>query len=216
MEDQQKHTKMITKDFEHNFNNPFFIATVVDNNDPTSNYRIKVRLDILHDAVEDKNLPWAGRVDTAFMGMSDEGDLDHKIPEVGSKVLVIAVANDPNSLLYLGCLYRNTPQTPAGDRYLNTYGIYTKKGEFIGVEKIKGVFHMIWTGDLTLDVDGKIKLGSKAIQKAVLGDDLERLLQNMIGVFNSHTHTGNLGIPTAPPETPMVFEKVTSEKITLE
>ena len=136
MEDQQKHTKMITKDFEHNFNNPFFIATVVDNNDPTFNYRVKVRLDILHDAIEDKNLPWAGRVDTAFMGMSDEGDLDHKIPEVGSKVLVIAVANDPNSLLYLGCLYKNTPQTPAGDRYLNTYGIYTKKGEFIGVEKI--------------------------------------------------------------------------------
>lgn len=207
---------MLTKKSEHTFENPFFIATVVDNNDPTFNYRIKVRLDVLHEAVRDEDLPWAGRVDTAFMGMSNDGDLDHKIPEVGSKVLVIAVANDPNSLLYLGCLYKNLPHTPKSDRYLNTYGIYTKKGEFIGVEKIRHVFHMIWKGDLILDVDGKIKLGSKAIQKAVLGDDLERLLQNMIGVFNAHTHTGNLGIPTTPPETPMTFQKVTSEKITLE
>lgn len=207
---------MIIKKSEHTFENPFFIATVVDNNDPTYNYRIKVRLDILHDSVENKDLPWAGRVDTAFMGMSDTADLDHKVPEVGSKVLVIAVANDPNSLLYLGCLYRNTPQTPTSNNYLNTYGIYTQKGEFIGIDKIKNVFQMIWKGDLTLDVEGKIKLGSKAIQKAVLGDDLERLLQNIIGTFNSHTHLGNLGSPTAPPATPMTFQKVTSNKITLE
>ena len=38
----------------------------------------------------------------------------------------------------------------------------------------------------------------------------------MIGVFNAHTHTGNLGVPTAPPETPMVFQPVTSKKITIE
>ena len=75
---------------------------------------------------------------------------------------------------------------------------------------------MIWKGDLTFDVEGKIKIGSNAIQKAVLGDDLERLLQTMIGIFNAHTHTGNLGIPTTPPETPMVFQKITSNKITLE
>jgi hypothetical protein len=207
---------MKTKEFNHTFENPFFVATVTDNNDPTFNYRIKVRIDHLHDAVADENLPWAAKVDSSFMGMSDSADLSHKIPEVGSRVLVLAVANDPNSLLYLGCLYRNTPQTPSGDDYINTYGIYTKKGEFIGIEKIKNIFHMIWKGDLILDVEGKIKLGSNAIQKAVLGDDLERLLNNMIGVFNSHTHTGNLGVPTLPSQTPMVFSKVTSDKITLE
>lgn len=207
---------MKLKESENTFENPFFIATVIDNNDPTFNYRIKVRLDILHNAIDDKDLPWAGRVDTAFMGISDTADLDHKIPEVGSKVLVIAVANDPNSLLYLGCLYRKTPQTPTNNNYINTYGIYTKNGEFIGIEKIKHVFQMIWKGDLILDVQGKIKLGSNAIQKAVLGDDLERILQNMIGIFNAHIHTGNLGAPTTPPETTMTFEKITSDKITLE
>lgn len=199
------------------YKNPFFIATVEDNNDPTFNYRVKVRIEGLHNKeITTEQLPWAAKVDTSFMGIGEDQSLSHSIPEVGSQVLVLAVGNNINSLVYLGCLYKNTNQTPKEDRYLNTYGIYTKQGEFVGVEKIKNVFHMIWEGDLTLDVEGKIKIGSKAIQKAVLGDDLERLLQNMIGIFNSHTHTGNLGIPTSPSQMPMTFEKVTSEKVTVE
>lgn len=197
------------------FENPFFIGTVEDNKDPTFNYRVKVRIDQVHpNTVSTAELPWAAKVDTSFMGMGSSAEI-HAIPEVGSQVLVLAIGNNINSLIYLGCLYKKD-NTPGGDDYINNYGIYTKNGEFIGVEKIKGVFHMIWNGDLTLDVQGKIKIGSNAIQKAALGDDLERLLQNMIGVFNSHTHTGNLGVPTAPPETPMVFQPVTSKKITIE
>ena len=198
-----------------NFENPFFIGTVEDNKDPTFNYRVKVRIDQVHpNTVSTAELPWAAKVDASFMGMGSSAEM-HAIPEVGSQVLVLAIGNNINSLVYLGCLYKKD-NTPSGDDYINNYGIYTKNGEFIGVEKIKGVFHMIWNGDLTLDVQGKIKIGSNAIQKAALGDDLERLLQNMIGVFNSHTHTGNLSIPTAPPETPMVFQPVTSKKITVE
>lgn len=198
-----------------NFENPFFIGTVEDNKDPTFNYRVKVRIDQVHpNTVSTAELPWAAKVDASFMGMGSSAEM-HAIPEVGSQVLVLAIGNNINSLVYLGCLYKKD-NTPSGDDYINNYGIYTKNGEFIGVEKIKGVFHMIWNGDLTLDVQGKIKIGSNAIQKAALGDDLERLLQNMIGVFNSHTHTGNLGVPTAPPETPMVFQPVTSKKITIE
>lgn len=197
------------------FENPFFIGTVEDNKDPTFNYRVKVRIDQVHpNTVSTAELPWAAKVDASFMGMGSSAEI-HAIPEVGSQVLVLAIGNNINSLVYLGCLYKKD-NTPSGDDYINNYGIYTKNGEFIGVEKIKGVFHMIWNGDLTLDVQGKIKIGSNAIQKAALGDDLERLLQNMIGVFNAHTHTGNLGVPTAPPETPMVFQPVTSKKITIE
>ena len=73
-------------DIDKQFSNPFFIATVEDNNDPTFNYRVKVRIDNLHTNIETKNLPWAARVDTAFMGMSDTADLDHKIPEVGTEL----------------------------------------------------------------------------------------------------------------------------------
>lgn len=197
------------------FENPFFIGTVEDNKDPTFNYRVKVRIDQVHpNTVSTAELPWAAKVDTSFMGMGSSAEM-HAIPEVGSQVLVLAIGNNINSLVYLGCLYKKD-NTPGGDDYINNYGIYTKNGEFIGVEKIKGVFHMIWNGDLILDVQGKIKIGSNASEPAVLGTKLETLLQNIITTFNTHTHTGNLAIPTSPPQEPIVYTDVTSQKITLE
>lgn len=132
--------------------NPFFIGTVEDNNDPTFNYRVKVRIEKLHPTtITTEQLPWAARVDTAFMGMSDTGDLDHKIPEVGSKVLILAVGNNINSLLYLGCLYKKTPQTPITEDYLNTYGVYRADGQFIGIDKVKKLFQMLFLGDVNID-----------------------------------------------------------------
>lgn len=134
------------------FFNPFFIGTVEDNNDPTFNYRVKVRIEKLHPTtITTEQLPWAARVDTAFMGMSDTGDLDHKIPEIGSKVLILAVGNNINSLLYLGCLYKKTPQTPITEDYLNTYGIYRADGQFIGIDKVKKLFQMLFLGDVNID-----------------------------------------------------------------
>lgn len=202
---------------KHTFDNPFFIGTVVNNSDPTQSYRVKVRIPELHPAsIPDKDLPWAAKVDASFMGMGSGSELLHSVPVNGSKVLVLAIANDPNSLVYLGCLYTAQNITPRGDKYLQDYGIYTQKGEFIGVERLKNVFHMIWSGDLTLDVEGKIKIGAQAQQPAVLGDDLKQLLQTMITQFNTHTHTGNLGMPTSPPGTPMTFSPILSQKVTVE
>lgn len=198
-----------------NFENPFFIGTVEDNKDPTFNYRVKVRIDQVHpNTVSTAELPWAAKVDASFMGMGSSAEM-HAIPEVGSQVLVLAIGNNINSLVYLGCLYKKD-NTPGGDDYINNYGIYTKNGEFIGVEKIKGVFHMIWNGDLTLDVQGKIKIGSNASEPATLGTKLETLLMTIISTFNTHTHTGNLGMPTSSPSSQITYKDVTSQKITLE
>ena len=197
------------------FENPFFIGTVEDNKDPTFNYRVKVRIDQVHpNTVSTAELPWAAKVDASFMGMGSSAEM-HSIPEVGSQVLVLAIGNNINSLVYLGCLYKKD-NTPGGDDYINNYGIYTKNGEFIGVEKIKGVFHMIWNGDLTLDVQGKIKIGSNASEPATLGTKLETLLMTIISTFNTHTHTGNLGMPTSSPSSQITYKDVTSQKITLE
>lgn len=201
--------------YSEHFENPFFIGTVEDNNDPTYNYRVKVRIDQIHPKeISTAELPWAAKVDASFMGMGSSAEM-HAIPEVGSQVLVLAIGNNINSLIYLGCLYKKD-NTPSGDAYINNYGIYTKKGEFIGVEKIKGVFHMIWNGDLTLDVEGKIKIGSNATEPATLGTKLETLLNTMISTFNMHTHTGNLGMPTSSPTSQMIYKDVTSQKITVE
>ena len=201
----------------HNFRTPFFIATVVNATDPTLSYRIQVRIPELHpDTLDDKDLPWAAKVDSSFMGVNTETDLLHSIPEVGTKVLVLTVSDDPNSLVYLGSLYTKQNATPNSERYNQTYGIYTQKGEFIGVEKIAHVFHMIWSGDLTFDVEGKIKLGTNASQQAVLGNYLVQQLNSIIGVFNTHSHTGNLGMPTSTPATEMKLQNVLSDKVTLE
>lgn len=141
---------MITKEFEHSFENPFFVATVVDNNDSTFNYRLKVRIDHLHDAVKDEDLPWAGKLDSSFMGMDGSHSL-HSVPEVGSKVLVIAIANDPNSLLYMGCLYKKSDSTPSGNNYLDTYGIYNKNGEYIKLDKVQKLLELVWAGKININ-----------------------------------------------------------------
>ena len=136
---------------DNHFENPFFIATVVDNNDPTLNYRVKVRINILHDSIRsDEELPWAAKLDSSFMGMDGTHSL-HSVPEVGSKVLVITVANDPNSLLYMGCLYKKSDSTPNGNDYLNSYGIYNKDGEYIKLDKIQKLLELVWTGKININ-----------------------------------------------------------------
>ena len=132
------------------FTNPFFVATVVDNRDPTYNYRVKVRIQEVHDTITDSNLPWAGKLDSSFMGM-DGSDISHSIPEIGSKVLCLAVGNNINSLLYIGTLYKKTSVTPTSGDYTGSYGIYRADGQFIGVDKINSVFKMLFSGDIQVD-----------------------------------------------------------------
>ncbi len=157
--------KPFFKTDEH-FENPFFIGTVVDNKDPTFNYRIKVRIDHMHDTItKDENLPWAAKVDSSFMGM-DSSSISHSVPEVGSKVLVLAVGDNINSLIYLGCLYKKTDSTPSGDDYLNCYGIYDKTGNFIKLDKIQKLLELVWEGtinisnikEMNITVNGNVNL----------------------------------------------------------
>lgn len=152
------------------FENPFFIGTVIDNNDPNFSYRVKVRIEILHDTLEDADLPWAAKVDSSFMGVGDTDTL-HSVPEVGTKVLLLAIGNDPNSLIYLGNLYTKANVTPTNEDYLNCYGIYTKDGDFIKVDKIKKLIELVWRGtinidkvtDMTITVNGPITVNSQNV-----------------------------------------------------
>lgn len=157
-----------------NDRNPFYIATVVDNDDPTKNYRVRVRIPKIHDKIEDSKLPWAARVDRAFRGI--EGDdvenqskgktppkFDHCVPEVGTKLLILAIQNDVNSLIYLGALYKKTKYTPDGDKYLNTYGITADEDQFIGID-ITGdenqiIVHFI--GDVDVDKVKKVTVNAE-------------------------------------------------------
>lgn len=147
--------------------NPFFIATVEDNNDPTFNYRVKVRHPHFHpEIITKEQLPWAARVDSTWFGMSDDGDISHKIPDVGSQVFCLAIQNDLNSIVYLGSLYKKTNNTPVDGKYLQSYGIYGKNGHFIGIDKIEQTFKLIYEGkinidkiqEMTINVSGNVNL----------------------------------------------------------
>lgn len=153
--------RIVKKEDEYT-RNPFYIATVEDNIDPNNSYRIKVRIPDIHpDTIDTSELPWAGKVDMSLMGMGDTQDLHHAIPEVGTQVLVLAIQNNINSLLYLGCLYRKTPQTPEGEQYGGTYGVYRKDGQFIGVDKITSIFKMLFDGDIEVDRVNNIRVKAK-------------------------------------------------------
>ena len=135
---------------DDHFENPFFVGTVVSNNDPTSNYRVKVKIQGMHDDITDEHLPWAAKVDSSFMGMDSSTSL-HAVPEVGSKVLLLAVGNNINSLVYLGCLYKKSDTTPSGDDYLNSYGIYDKNGNYIKLDKVQKLLELVWAGKINID-----------------------------------------------------------------
>ena len=183
--------------------NPLFVATVEDNNDPTFNYRVKVRIPDIHpDIIKTEELPWAARLCNSFMGVGDEQDLDHAIPEVGTQVLVLAVGNNLNSLVYLGNLYKKTAQTPTDDRYLNTYGIYRKDGQFIGVDKIKKLFQMLFDGDIEVDKVHNIKINATDnitvnCKSAILNANIATVNTKSTTTVNAE---GNLNV-TAPTST---------------
>lgn len=143
--------------------NPFFVAKVEDNNDPTGNYRIKVRIpQVHHNNISTANLPWAAKLAPSFLGGGGSGS-NHCIPEVGSEVLVIAVGNNLNSLIYLGILCHKESVTPSGEAYGGSYGIYMASGQFIGVDKVTQTLKMIYQGHINIDqiLDGKITISDK-------------------------------------------------------
>lgn len=142
---------------KHKFNNPFFIATVVDNKDPDMSYRVKVRIDVLHNAIEDNMLPWAAKLGNSFLGM-DSSATSHSVPEIGSRVLVLAIGNDPNSLVYLGSLYKKTDSSPTGSDYTDTFGIYTKSGDFIGINKIENLLKAVWAGKVNIEIGSDVNI----------------------------------------------------------
>lgn len=67
---------------------------------------------------------------------------------------------------------------------------------------------IIVKGTTTLESDGHVNvkaptvdIGHEGLQPAVLGDDLKALLEQLIEIFNNHSHIGNMGSPTSPPQT---------------
>ena len=204
---------------DDHFENPLFVGTVVNNNDPTFNYRIQVKITGLHDNIEDSHLPWAAKLDSSFMGMDGSTSL-HSVPEKGSKVLLLAVGDNINSLVYLGCLYKKSSSTPSGDDYLNSYGIFDQNGNFIKLDKVQKLLQLVWAGkidiskieEITITVNGNVNLtasttniksnvkidGTLDVTGMIKSEDDVRAQGGSIGLI-THTHPGIFPGPASTP-----------------
>jgi hypothetical protein len=87
---------------------------------------------------------------------------------------------------------------------LDTGIVNITQADMINVKTEKDV--NITAKKVIIDHSSTIELGKGATEKVILGDKFMTL-------FNSHTHTGNLGAPTSPPIKPMTPGELSQKKV---
>lgn len=96
---------------------------------------------------------------------------------------------------------------------LNNANIKIKQNGEINIENSAGSIMIDIAGNMTLE-NTKIKLGSSAVEKAVLGNTLQTLINAFISTYNGHTHTAN-GTPPSQNATPLNGTEL-SNKVVIE
>jgi hypothetical protein len=62
--------------------------------------------------------------------------------------------------------------------------------------------------------NGKIEIGKGGtFETAVLGDTLQKILVAILDAIVEHTHLGNLGFPTSPPQNAAVFTQIETSQV---
>jgi len=109
--------------------NPFLdgymSAAVLDNIDPVNKQRCRIRVDGLHDGLQDKECPWALRLKSPFFGSGDGSGVRSSI-NIGSRVIVVFMNNDPMNPLMVGELDDGSSTIPDG-----SYGFVGQNGESV-------------------------------------------------------------------------------------
>ena len=159
-----------------------WIGEVVENKDPENLGRCKIKVFGKFDLLPTNDIPWAFPSNRMMPGQ-------HAVPNVGD---VVAVRFDNGNIYMPEYHYQIDQNEDLKNEVLDASSephrvvslIYDKdKNLKIFWEPSKG---------LIIETDGPILLGENASEKLVLGDAFMQL-------FNSHTHIGNLGAPTSPP-----------------
>jgi uncharacterized protein involved in type VI secretion and phage assembly len=207
-------------------------GTVVNNEDPTSRGRIKVRVPAVMGTAEIWALP--------CLPLAGPGMGVYLIPEVGAGVWVEFEAGDPSYPIWSGG-YWGDGQTPADNEGTNASAtlkvIRSKEGLMVTLndqEQVITVSDKDGKNVVTIDVmAGKItvKGATKAIVEApqielvenathpvVFGDQLMTYLNSLVQTYQSHVHPGQLAggflpvtpappVPPLPPPTPVLLSK---------
>jgi len=192
-------------------------GTVTDNSDPTNRGRVRVNVPSIFGGVDGWAMPCAPY---AGQGMGA-----YQIPETGTGVWVEFEAGDPSYPVWTGCFWGDSqlPDDSGGSGATPSVKILrTKSGmiisidddaqtisvtdgnenNFVKVTVPEGLVKV--QGNMKVVVDApQIELVENATHPLVFGDDLLEYLNQLVTLFNTHTHPGELALGVFP-VTPMI------------
>lgn len=174
-----------------------WIGEVVENKDPENLGRCKIKVFGKFDLLPTNDIPWAFPSNRMMPGQ-------HAVPNVGD---VVAVRFDNGNIYMPEYHYQIDQNEDLKNEVLDASSEPHKVVSLI-YDKDKNL-KIFWepSKGLVIETDGPILLGENASEKLVLGDAFMQL-------FNSHTHIGNLGAPTSPPNPLMMSEAQHLSKLT--
>jgi len=199
----------------------YHIGTVTANADPEKRGRVQVETPTMTGL--GISVPWASIVHPVKLGGSPTLS-DFSVPEIGTKVLLIFPNSNPYTPLILGVMQDSSTHQSAFDtNYPNRYGkldpnglsvITDKTAKTVTVDHVSGTHIDIdANGNVTVTTPGTLTAtvaGVSTITTPTLTLNGELRVNGGVSVqndvvtdkgisYNNHTHTGNLGSPTSPP-----------------
>ena len=168
--------------YNENIRDSHWIGEVVDIEDPLKEGRCKVKVFGKFDKLPTEAIPWATPMNRNFPG-------SHAPPRKGD---IVAVRFDNGDIYHPEYWFEVDQDPKLKNDVLNTS---SEPHNVISIVYDKDRELRIWKDPekgLVIDSNGDIYLGEEATERLVLGDTFMQF-------FNRHTHVGNLGAPTSPP-----------------
>lgn len=174
-----------------------WIGEVVENQDPENLGRCKIKVFGKFDLLATADIPWAFPSNRMLPGA-------HAVPNKGD---IVAVRFD-NGNIYMPEYHYQIDQNKALKEEVLDSSSEPHNVVSLVYDKDKNL-KIYWepSKGLVIETDGPILLGENATEKLVLGDAFMQL-------FNQHTHIGNLGAPTSPPNPLLMNEAQHLSKLT--
>ncbi len=114
-----------------------FKAKVVNNNDPLKNQRVTIRINGLHDTVQDVDLPWAIKRGNSSITGNTGHTGEVSVPDIGSDLHVIMQDESDNYPIYVGYGFfgNSIPIELLNLDYPNTVGFIDKNNNLFFINK---------------------------------------------------------------------------------
>ena len=207
---------MAIRDFSRDdLRNTSWLGEVVDIADPQKIGRIKVKVFGKFDELTNEDIPWAYPGNNISAGSADGGSF-FSVPKKGS---IVSIKFDNGNIYYPEYFFNQHLSQDARKEIENSYEnahiivydtvtdgklkiFFTQekglmldyKESQINIKPDKSI--VIKAENVIIDQAKTIELGKGAKEPVILGE-------SFLGLFNRHTHIGNLGAPTSPPMEPM-------------